>query len=231
MELCKGRSFFSQTQKINQPQPQSSLSRREIARHQASSSVFSWQQEETPSRNQTPARRSPATSSFHWEKETNSSIISEKNEFNSSFAENNNSLLVTQLRAQNQELKSTVKDLEQQLQAQEKVKKSHMNNHQETDLQLDRMKLELTEKDKVLNKNRDELNQMRTQLDQATTQVQMMEEKMRRLSELNCQRQNSESARQSFEQKIKAKEKEYQQYGTVSFSEAACLYEVTMPIL
>lgn len=35
---------------------------------------------------------------------------------------------------------------------------------------------------------------------------------MKRLSEeLNCQRQNSESARQSLEQKIKAKEKEYQQ--------------------
>ena len=46
-----------------------------------------------------------------------------------------------------------------------------MNKHQETELQLDRMKLELTEKDKVLNKTRDKLTQMRTQLDQATTQV------------------------------------------------------------
>lgn len=40
----------------------------------------------------------------------------------------------------------------------------------------------------------------------------MMEQKVKRLSEeLNCQRQNAESARQSMEQKIKAKEKEYQQ--------------------
>nr|XP_009490001.1 PREDICTED: centromere protein F [Pelecanus crispus] len=110
------------------------------------------------------------------------------------------------------ELNSTVKDLEQQLQAQEKVKKSYMNKQQETELQLDRVKLELTEKDKVLNKTRDKLTQMRTQLDQATTQVQMMEQKVKRLSEeLNCQRQNAESARQSLEQKIKAKEKEYQQ--------------------
>lgn len=39
-----------------------------------------------------------------------------------------------------------------------------------------------------------------------------MEQKMKRLSEeLNCQRQNAESARQSLEQKLKAKEKEYQE--------------------
>ncbi|XP_009892627.1 PREDICTED: centromere protein F [Charadrius vociferus] len=202
-----------QVKKINQPHPQSSLSHKEIARHQASSSVFSWQQEKTPSRNQeTPARGSSTTSSFPWEKETNSSIISEKNKFNSNFAENCSSSLTIQLRAQNQELSSTVKDLEQQLQAQEKVKKSLMNKHQETELQLDRMKLELTEKDKVLSKTTDQLAQMRTQLDQATTQVQLMEQKVKRLSEeLNCQRQNAESARQSLEQKIKAKEKEYQQ--------------------
>lgn len=103
MELCKGRFFFSWTQKINQPQLQSSLSHREIARHQASSSVFSWQQEKTPSRNQeTPARGSSTMSFFPWEKETNSSIISEKNELNNSFAENCNSSLLVQLRAQNQ---------------------------------------------------------------------------------------------------------------------------------
>ncbi|XP_061209900.1 centromere protein F isoform X2 [Neopsephotus bourkii] len=202
-----------QVKKINQPHPQSSLSHREIARHQASSSVFSWQQEKTPSRNEaTPARGSSAASSFPWAKETSSSVISEKNELNSSFADDCNSSLVIQLRAQNQELNSTVKDLEQQLEAQEKMKKSHMNKHQETELQLAKMKSELTEKDKALNKTRDKLTQTRAQLDQATTQVQMMEQKVKRLSEeLNCQRQNAESARQSLEQKIKAKEKEYQQ--------------------
>lgn len=46
-----------------------------------------------------------------------------------------------------------------------------MNKNQETELQLDRMKLELTEKDKVLNKTRDKLTQMKTQFDQATAQV------------------------------------------------------------
>ncbi|CAN8203279.1 unnamed protein product [Coccothraustes coccothraustes] len=202
-----------QLKKISQPHPQSSLSHREIARHQASSSVFSWQQEKTPSRNpETPARGSSAASSFPRDKETNSSILSEKNEFDNSFAENSNSSLMIQLRAQNQELNSIIKDLEQQLQAQEKLKRSHMNKHQETELELDRLKLELTEKDKILNKTRDKLTQTSTQLDQATTQVQMLEQKVKRLSEeLNCQRQNAESTRQSLEQKIKAKEKEYQQ--------------------
>lgn len=95
--------FFSWTQKINQPHPQSSLSHREIARHQASSSVFLWQQEKTPSRNhETPARGSSTSSSFPWEKETNSSIVSEKNKFSNSFAENCNSSLVIQLGAQNE---------------------------------------------------------------------------------------------------------------------------------
>ncbi|XP_066034376.1 centromere protein F isoform X2 [Chamaea fasciata] len=169
--------------------------------------------ERTPARNQeTPARGSSAASSFPWDKETNSSVLSEKSEFDNSFAESSSSSLVIQLRAQNQELNSIIKDLEQQLQAQEKLKRSHMNKHQETELELDRLKLELTEKDKILNKTRDKLTQTSTQLDQATTQVQVLEKKVKRLSEeLNCQRQNAESARQSLEQKIKAKEKEYQQ--------------------
>ncbi|XP_050565928.1 centromere protein F isoform X2 [Cygnus atratus] len=203
-----------QNNKINQPYPQqSSLSHREIAWHQASSSVFSWQPEKTPSKNQeTPAKRSSTTSYFPWEKETNSSIISEKKEFDNSFAENCNSSLITPLRAQNQELNPKVKDLEKQLQALEKEKKSHMNKHQEAELKLDRMKLELTKKDKVINKTRDKITQMTMELNQAMTQVQMMEQKMKRLSEeLNCQRQNAESTRQSLEQKIKAKEKEYQE--------------------
>lgn len=74
----------------------------------------------------------------------------------------------------NLELNSIIKDLEQQLQAQEKLKRSHMNKHQETELELDRLKLELTEKDKILNKTRDKLTQTSTQLDQATTQVKCL---------------------------------------------------------
>ncbi|XP_065602255.1 centromere protein F [Cyrtonyx montezumae] len=203
-----------QVKKINQPYPQrSTLSHKEIARHQTSSSVFPWQQEKTPSRIQeTPAKKSSSTPYFPWEKEGNSSIISEKNKFDNSLSEDCNSSLIIQLRAQNQELNSSVKNLEQQLQDLEKGKKSHMNKLQEVELLLDKTKLELTEKDKVLNKTREKLTQMKTQFDQATAQVQTMEQKMKKLSEeLNCQRQNAESARQSLEQKIKAKEKEYQE--------------------
>nr|XP_009667290.1 PREDICTED: centromere protein F [Struthio camelus australis] len=203
-----------QVTKIIQPHSQSNLNHREIARHQASSSVFSWQQEKTPCRNQeTPARRSSATSCFPWEKEANSNVVSERKEFNNSFAENCNcSSVISQLRAQNQELNSKIKDLEQHLQVLEKERKTQMNKHQEIQLQLDRMKLELIEKDNILNKTKDELTRMRTQLDQAAAQVRMMEQKMKKLSEeLNCQRQNAESTRCSLEQKIKAKEKEYQE--------------------
>jgi len=65
--------------------------------------VFSWQQEKTPSRNQeTPAKRTSSTPYFPWEKEGNSSIKSEKNKFDNSFSEDCNSLLINQLRAQNQ---------------------------------------------------------------------------------------------------------------------------------
>lgn len=46
-----------------------------------------------------------------------------------------------------------------------------MNKLKETELELDRLKLELTEKDKILNKTRDKLTQTTTQVDQATTQV------------------------------------------------------------
>ncbi|KAM8809849.1 centromere protein F [Eudromia elegans] len=201
-------------QKINQPYPQSNLSHREIARHQASSSVFSWQQEKTPSRNQeTPVRKSSTTSCFPWEKEYNSNMLSDKKEPNNNFAENcNSSSLINQLRAQNQELNSKIKDLEQHLQVLEKEKKTHMNKLQETQLQLDRMKLELIEKDNILNKNKDEATRLTARLDQATAQVKMMELKVKKMSEeLNCQRQNAESTRCSLEQKMKTKEKEYQE--------------------
>lgn len=46
-----------------------------------------------------------------------------------------------------------------------------MNKHQEAELKLDRMKLELTTKDKVINKTRDKITQMTMELNQATTQV------------------------------------------------------------
>lgn len=87
----------------------------------------------------------------------------------------------------NSELNSIIKDLEQQLQAQEKMKRSHMNKYQETELELDRLKLQLTEKDKILNKTRDKLTQTSTQLDQATTQVKYCLTHLLTVLKMHCQ--------------------------------------------
>ncbi|XP_044867545.1 centromere protein F [Mauremys mutica] len=209
-----------QVKKINYSHPQSTKSHREIARHQTSSTVFLWQQEKTPScpsssNQETPLKRGFTSSHFPWEQEAtpnHSGLRSKKTDFNNSFSDNfGNSSIIEQLKTQNQELRSRVQELEHQLQDQEKEKKFHMNKLQETQLQLEKTKLEFTEKDSVLHKIRDELNRMTAQRDQTTAQYEMVEQKMKKLSEeLNCQRQNAESARLSLEQKGKEKEKEYQ---------------------
>ncbi|XP_037751653.1 centromere protein F isoform X1 [Chelonia mydas] len=209
-----------QIKKINHSHPQSTKSHREIARHQASSSVFSWQQEKTPScpsssSQETPLKRGFTSSHFPWEQEATPShcgLRSKKTDFSNSFSDNcDNSSVIEQLKTENQELSSRVQELEHQLQDQEKEKKFHMNKLQETQLQLEKTKLEFTDKDSILHKIRDELNRMTAQRDQATAQYEMVEQKMKKLSEeLNCQRQNAESARRSLEQKVKEKEKEYQ---------------------
>lgn len=87
----------------------------------------------------------------------------------------------------NAELNSIIKDLEQQLQAQEKLKRSHLSKLQETELELDRLKLELTEKDKILNKTRDKLTQASAQLDQATTQVKCCLTHLLTILTIQCQ--------------------------------------------
>ncbi|XP_030413387.1 centromere protein F isoform X2 [Gopherus evgoodei] len=201
-------------------QVKSTKSHREIARHQASSTVFSWQQEKTSncpssSNQETPLKRGFTSSHFPWEQEatpSHSGLRSKKTDFNNSFSDNfGNSSGIEQLKTQNQELRSRVEELEHQLQDQEKEKKFHMNKLQETQLQLEKTKLEFTEKDSVLHKIRDELNRMTAQCDQTAAQYEMVEQKMKKLSEeLNCQRQNAESALRSLEQKVKEKEKEYQ---------------------
>lgn len=111
IKLCMLFSFFFLWQKINQSHLQSTKSHREIARHQASSSVFSWQQEKAPScpsssNQETPLKRSFSTSNFPWEQETtpsHSGLRSEKKDFNRSFSNNsNNSPVIDRLKAQNQ---------------------------------------------------------------------------------------------------------------------------------
>ncbi|KAJ8790206.1 hypothetical protein J1605_004673 [Eschrichtius robustus] len=210
-----------QAKKASQAIPQSTMNHRDIARHQASSSVFSWQQEKTPSRLssnalKTPVRRDFSASNFSGEQEvtpSRSTLQIGNRDANSSFCDNSsNSHLLDQLKAQNQELRSKVSELELRLQGHEKEMKGQVNKLQELQLQVEKAKAELNEKEKVLNKSRDELVRTTAQYDQASTKCIALEQKLKKLTEdLSCQRQNAESARCSLEQKIKEKEKEFQE--------------------
>uniref|UniRef100_A0A5G2QX79 Centromere protein F n=1 Tax=Sus scrofa TaxID=9823 RepID=A0A5G2QX79_PIG len=210
-----------QAKKASQAVPQSTMNHRDIARHQASSSVFSWQQEKTPSRLssnalKTPIRRDFSASYCSEEQEVTPSrsiLQIGKRDANSSFCDNSSSShLLDQLKAQNQELRSKIGELELRLQGQEKEMKGQVNKLQELQVQLEKAKAELNEKEKVLNKSRDELVRTTAQYDQASTKCTALEQKLKKLTEdLSCQRQNAESARCSLEQKIKEKEKEFQE--------------------
>ncbi|KAM8817805.1 centromere protein F [Rhynchonycteris naso] len=207
-----------QAKKASQAIPQNTMNHRDIARHHASSSVFSWQQEKTPSRHsnalQTPIRRGFSASHFPGEQEvtpSGSTLKAGRRDANSSFCDNSsNSALLEQLKGQNQELRSKIGELELRLQGQEKEMKAQMNKWQELQLQLEKAKVELNEKEKVLNKSRDELVRTTAQYDQASAKCTALEQKLKKLTEdLSCQRQNAESARCSLEQKLKEKEKEF----------------------
>uniref|UniRef100_A0A671FCK7 Centromere protein F n=1 Tax=Rhinolophus ferrumequinum TaxID=59479 RepID=A0A671FCK7_RHIFE len=210
-----------QAKKASQAFPQNTMNHRDIARHQASSSVFSWQQEKTPSRLsssalQTPSRREFSASHFSGDQDvtpSRSTLQVGQRDANGSFCDNSSSSnLLDQLKAQNQELRNKMNELELRLQGQEKEMKGQVNKCQELQLQLEKVKMELNEKEKVLNKSRDELVRMTAQYDQASTKCTALEQKLKKLTEdLSCQRQNAESARCSLEQKIKEKEKEFQE--------------------
>ncbi|XP_023388998.1 centromere protein F isoform X1 [Pteropus vampyrus] len=210
-----------QAKRASQAIPQNTMNHRDIARHQASSSVFSWQQEKTPSRLsssalQTPIRRDFSASHFSGEQDvtpSRSTLKVGKRDANSSFCDNSsNSHLLDQLKAQNQDLRSKISELELRLQTQEKEMKSQVNKCQELQLHLEKAKVELNEKEKVLHKSRDELVRMTAQYDQASTKCTALEQKLKKLTEdLSCQRQNAESAKCSLEQKAKEKEKAFQE--------------------
>ncbi|XP_066217845.1 centromere protein F [Saccopteryx leptura] len=207
-----------QAKKASQAIAQNTMNHRDIARHHSSSSVFSWQQEKTPSRHsdalQTPVRRGFSASHFPGEQEVTPSgsiLKAGRRDANSSFCDNSsNSSLLEQLKGQNQELRSKIGELELRLQGQEKEMKGQVNKWQELQLQLEKAKVELNEKEKVLNKSRDELVRTTAQYDQASAKYTALEQKLKKLTEdLSCQRQNAESARCSLEQKLKEKEKEF----------------------
>lgn len=96
-------------QRASLPASQATMSHRDIARHQASSSVFSWQQEKTPSRpsscsQKTPLRRDASAAHALGEEVTpnKSSVQTERGECSSLPDGPQSSQLLHQAKAQNQ---------------------------------------------------------------------------------------------------------------------------------
>ncbi|XP_075123178.1 centromere protein F [Leptodactylus fuscus] len=201
-----------------QPTPQNTMNHRDIARHQTSSSVFSWQQERTPSRTTSSShdaslKRNYSSIHYPWEQEETPSKRGLKSDsVNRSFSESSNNPANDQLRNQNQELRSKVGDLELRVQVQEKELKNQLNKLQETQKLLEKTQAELAERDKTLVKSRDDLARVTVQYEQSIDKCTSAEQKLKKVSEeLSCQRQNAESARLTLEQKLKEQEKEHQQ--------------------
>ncbi|MBN3304345.1 CENPF protein, partial [Amia calva] len=192
---------------------QSSVSHKEIARHQTQSSIFPWQQDQTPSRQSnsfldTPLKRGSGASNFLWEKEGTPYKRDSRSTLHDSVG---NTEQNEQLKAMNQDLKARVSELELRLQAQEKDMKSQLLKMQEMQSHFEKAKLELADKDRHLSKCRDELTKVTGQYDQTTAKYTSVEQKLKQVSEeLKCQRHNADSCRRGLEQKLKDQEKEHQ---------------------
>ncbi|XP_029394655.1 centromere protein F [Mus pahari] len=205
--------------KVSLPVSQATMNHRDIARHQASSSVFPWQQENSPSRLsscalKTPLRRDVTAAHFLGGKGTpnKSGMKTGRGDCSSLPDDPHSSQLLHQAKAQNQDLKSKMTELELRMQEQEKEMRSQVNKCQELQLQLEKTKVELIEKERILNKTRDEVVRTTAQYDQAAAKCATLEQKLKNLTEeLSCHRQNTESAKRSLEQRIKEKEKELQE--------------------
>ncbi|XP_078413192.1 centromere protein F [Cetorhinus maximus] len=210
-----------QTKLINQTQPQSTISHQNIAR-QRSSSVFPWQRDQTSSQQtphslETPLKKGVAMN-LQWEQEetplkhcpkSQQKVTHSTGLFNNSM---DNSKQDEQLKLQNQELQAKILDLEFRLQGQEKEIKNHMNKLHEIQFQFDKAKTDLSEKERKLNKCRDELTKVTAQCEQASSKCATVEQKLKQVSdELSCHRQNADSTRRNMEQKLKDKERDFQQ--------------------
>ncbi|MBN3313186.1 CENPF protein, partial [Atractosteus spatula] len=192
---------------------QSSVSHKDIARQQTQSSIFPWQQDQTPSRQshsflETPLKRGIGASSFLWDHEETPYKRNSRSTMHDNAGSSQQS---EQLKAMNQDLKAKVSEMELCLQAQDKDMKNHVNKLHEIQSNFEKAKMELAEKDKNLNKCRDELTRVTGQYEQTTSKCAALEQKLKQLSEeLNCQRHNADSSRLALEQKMKDHEKEHQ---------------------
>nr|XP_014354160.1 PREDICTED: centromere protein F-like [Latimeria chalumnae] len=117
-----------------------------------------------------------------------------------------------QLRKENEVLRHTVSELEVWIQSQESETKTHMRKWQELQSQLEAARGELSGREQNLSKCEEELSRRAAQHQKVAEKCTALEQRAKQLSEeLNCQRQNAETARHHMEQKMKEKEKECQQ--------------------
>ncbi|CAJ0924135.1 unnamed protein product [Ranitomeya imitator] len=162
-----------------QPPAPSTMNHRDIARHQSSSSVFSWQQERTPSRvssgnhDVSGLKRNYTAIQYPWEQEETPSKRGFKSDGGNhrSFCESANNPANDLLRNQNQELRSKVNDLELRFQVQEKELKNQLHKLQEAQTVLDKTQAALSDRDKTLAKCRDDLARMTGQYEQSVDKV------------------------------------------------------------
>ncbi|KAF6074166.1 hypothetical protein HJG60_002621 [Phyllostomus discolor] len=208
-----------QAKKASQVIAQNIMKHLNIGQRQASWSAFPWQQEQTPSllssdALQTPIRRGYSASHFSQKLEvtlsSRSALQVGQRGAHSSFCDNASSPhLWDQRNAQSQVLRSQAGELELQLPGHQKEMKVQVNQWPELQLQQDKAKMELNEREKVLNKSRAELT---AQYDQASSKYTALEQKLKKLTEdLSLYRQNAESSRCSLEQKLKLKGKQFQE--------------------
>ncbi|XP_043917247.1 centromere protein F [Protopterus annectens] len=216
----ESRILAMEAKEVNLAQPQNKGSHRAIARQQFSSSVFPWHQERTPTCQaanmvKTPVKRGIAASSFPWEQEESPrkrGAASRLRSLSGDMSAHTSPQMMDHLRKQNKELAFRVGELEESMQEREKETKNHLNRLQEVQLQFEKAKAELSEKDGSLSKCREELNKVTAQLELTNTKCATLEQKLKQVSEeLRCQRQNADIARLAVEQKLKDKEREYQQ--------------------
>uniref|UniRef100_A0A8C1UTV3 Centromere protein F n=1 Tax=Cyprinus carpio TaxID=7962 RepID=A0A8C1UTV3_CYPCA len=194
---------------------QSAVSHKDIARQQAGSSVFPWQQDQTHSHQsltvmETPSRRRNGPSGMSWS--FDDTPIKPHQQFTSGTqSDTAGSQQMEQLKNINQDLRSRVSELELRLHAQEKEMKNQINKFSEIQSQLEMARKDLAEKDKLLSKSRDELTKTTGQYEQSVSKCSSLEMKLKQVTEeMNCQRHNAESMHRSLEQKIKDQERESQ---------------------
>ncbi|KAM5295314.1 LOW QUALITY PROTEIN: centromere protein F-like [Glossophaga mutica] len=208
-----------QAKKASQVIPQNTMKHLNISRHQASRSLFPWQHEHIPSplssdALQTPIRRGYSASHFPQKLEvtpssTSTLQVGQRGAESSFIVNSSSSQLLDQQNAQSQEPRSQAGELELRWPGQEKETQVQVNQRPELQLQQDKAKMELSEKEKVLDKSRAELT---AQYDQASSKYTALEQKLKKLTEdLSFYRQNAESSRCSLEQKLKLKGKQFQE--------------------